>query len=70
MLRTWMILNSFVTTVATPLKNVGLLLPSICSPYPLTSTNVPFCWETSWLIPEGYMSFTDGKNTAKGVRGA
>ncbi len=51
-----MILNNFVTTVATPLKNVGLLHPSICSPYPLTSTNVPLCWETSWLIPEGYMS--------------
>jgi len=28
-LRTWTILNSFVTTVATPFKKLGLLRPSI-----------------------------------------
>lgn len=60
---TWMMLNNFVTIVATPLKNPGRLRPSISSLYPLTSTNVPFCKDLSCVIPLGYISGTVGKNT-------
>lgn len=62
---TWTALNSLVTIVATPRKKVGLLAPSIWCPYPLTSTNVPFCADISWLMPDGYMSWTCGRNTAE-----
>jgi hypothetical protein len=62
---TWTALNNLVTTVTTPRKKVGLLAPSIWCPYPLTSTNVPFCADTSWLMPDGYMSLTCGINTAE-----
>ena len=70
MRRTSITLNSFVTTVATPRKNVGRVRPSIWCPYPFTSTNVPFCWSTVWVIPDGYISSTVGTNTAAAVRPA
>ena len=50
-------------TVATPRKNVGRVFPSIWWPKPLTSTKVPFWSATSSTIPDGYISFTDGRNT-------
>ena len=62
-------LKSFVTTVATPRKNVGRDAPSIWWPYPFTSMNVPFCASTSCEIPAGYISPTVGTNTAAGPRG-
>ena len=61
-------LNSFVTTVATPRKNVGLDLPSIWWLYPLTSIKAPFWSATFCAIPDGYISRTLGKNTAEVFR--
>ncbi len=62
------ILNNLVTTVATPLKNVGRVVPSIWWLNPFTSTKVPFWVDTSWEMPDGYISCTDGRKTALGVR--
>lgn len=66
--RTCTTFNNFVTTVATPRKNVGRVLPSIWWLYPFTSTNVPFCFSTLCEIPLGYISSTVGTNTAAAVR--
>ena len=62
-----MMLNSLVTTVATPLKKLGLVLPSIWWLNPLTSTKVPFCSVKLVVMPLGYISSTVGVKTAFGV---
>ena len=61
-----MTLKSLVTTVATPLKKVGRVCPSIWWLNPFTSINAPFCSETSRTMPDGYISFAVGANTAAG----
>ena len=64
--RTSITLKSLMTTVATPLKKSGRLEPSIWWPYPFTSTKAPFCSLIFCVIPEGYISLTDGTKTAEG----
>ena len=54
--------------MATPRKNVGLVFPSIWCPNPCTSTNVPFCSATFCEMPVGYISDTEGRKIADGVR--
>jgi len=61
-------LNSLRTTVATPLKKPGRLLPSMTASSPLTSTNAPTCWLTSVVIPLGYRASTGGRNRAETSR--
>lgn len=57
-------LNSFMQTVATPRKKVGLLLPSRRDPTGVMVTKLPFP-STSWLGgPLGYMTAVVGAKTA------
>src|SRR5579871_1042666 len=57
-------LNSFIQTVATPLKNTGLLAPSNTSANGVIVTNEPLPSMSDEGGRVGYMTFVVGENIA------